>query len=351
MVDSHNSTSNKMNNNNDSSEMSTNNISIVAHDEEEVVVLTDKPEAKMPEAKMPTQWPQLKVLCRDQKDVVLMILKAIDECDCTSELHANNSGDAKGNKWVKLWDNFWAEGSPGRGLLAGHLPMLPSSSKTKLKMVALWQYLKKTASVGSEQYEKAVRQEMEYENTKANDKAATDKQKANDAELREKMLTYEKGTGAWPPGAKGLEGTGRAGHSTNLMAGEPAPYSYRNMTTRPDGKDVIDILEDDEPKAKKVKKAKVSVSAATVNDGATSELKVLGDTMQQAYMQLLGPKDGSGNGKRKRLEMKLDSLKKQMLTYKEFADDEHFQNMLAKTKKKYMAIATELNALDSDGED
>jgi hypothetical protein len=47
--------------------------------------------------------------------------------------------------------------------------------------MATWEYLKKTASVDSGLYATAVRQEMEYEKTKADDKAAADKVKAQQA--------------------------------------------------------------------------------------------------------------------------------------------------------------------------
>lgn len=328
--------SNSNNNNNNNNNNSTMSNKVIAVDEEVVVLATDKILSK-------TQWPHMKVLCRDHKDVVRLILKAVDECKCTSELNANNSDNAKGNKWVKLYDVCFGGGSEGRGLLGGHLPQMPSPSKLKLKVMAIWEYLKKASSVGSELYELALRQEMEYEKCKAEDKATTDKQKANDAELQAKMRTYEGGLGALPPGAIGINGGGRIQHSTNLKTNEPAAYSWSNFMTRPDGKDVIDI--DNKPKTK----PKVKVSASATNGLALEQLMGIHTSLQKTVEKVMENNNGVG-GKRKRMQVKLDAMEKQASHYQKFPNNPKMQAKLEEINDKYMALSDELNALDSDAE-
>jgi hypothetical protein len=78
----------------------------------------------------------MKILCTKNEDVVFKILlNAVDECKCTTELNANNTDYPKGNNWNRLYDHCFGGGSQGRGLLAGHLPKLVTASKMKMKIM------------------------------------------------------------------------------------------------------------------------------------------------------------------------------------------------------------------------
>ena len=50
------------------------------------------------------RWPQMATLFRDHSDTVMKMLCAVDECEVTTEMNASDSGNVKGNKWVKLHD-------------------------------------------------------------------------------------------------------------------------------------------------------------------------------------------------------------------------------------------------------
>jgi hypothetical protein len=91
-------------------------------------------------------WPKIRLLCIKHDDVIFKMLRAVDECKCTTEINANNGDYPKGNNWNRLYDHCFGGGSPGQGLLAGHLPMLPSASKLKMKILDIWAYLKKEGS-------------------------------------------------------------------------------------------------------------------------------------------------------------------------------------------------------------
>lgn len=296
-------------------------------------------------------WPQMRILCTQHKTVALKILKAVDECKCTSELNANNSDNPKGNAWNRLYDHCFGGGTTGRGLLAGWLPVLPTASKLKLKVVDIWSYAKKeSANVDNELVLTALRQEKEYEKVKADEKVAADKHKVDNEVLQEKMRTYEAGRGALPPGAKGTVGGGRRQHSTNLKTNQPSSYAYANATTG--GENAVVVIDDKTPpKGKQGKNNKVS--AATVNNNHMEFLTTMNQTFQKNMLDVLDKDKGTtpSGKKRKRLETKLGSLKKQISTYQGFPDDQLFMAMLEKTKREYITTADELNALgDSDGE-
>jgi hypothetical protein len=221
---------------------------------------------------IPKNWPQQKVLWREHQDVVFKLLRAVDECKCTSELHANNSDNPKGNKWNRLFDHCFGGGSEGRGLLAGHVSTLASASKLKIKVLDIWTYAKKNNDDDQQGIvDIAMRQYKEYEKTKAIDETARSKQKQNMEELVDKMQTYEGGMGALPPSAKGTVGAGRRQHSTNLKTNEPGTYAYANLTTGGDNDKII-VVEDHTPpkgKGKSKPKPKPQASAAVVHEKTT----------------------------------------------------------------------------------
>jgi hypothetical protein len=127
---------------------------------EQVEVIVPKPRGK--------NWPHMKILCTERADVVAMILHAVHDCKCTTELNASNSDDPKGNNWNQLYDHCFGGGSEGRGLLAGHLPLLPNPTKLKIKVMDIWAHLKKESTkdpikVDMDHVQTALRQEIEYE--------------------------------------------------------------------------------------------------------------------------------------------------------------------------------------------
>ena len=69
------------------------------------------------------RWPQMTTLVRQYpEEEVLKILRACDECGVAMEVAASDSGNVKGNKWVKLHDVvFGGRDDSSRGLI----PRLP----------------------------------------------------------------------------------------------------------------------------------------------------------------------------------------------------------------------------------
>ena len=64
------------------------------------------------------RWPQMTTLIRDHEDSVLRILHACDECEVVDEVAASDSGNVKGNKWVRLHDVvFGGRDDSTRGLI------------------------------------------------------------------------------------------------------------------------------------------------------------------------------------------------------------------------------------------
>jgi hypothetical protein len=186
-------------------------------------------------------WPHMHNLVA--MEVCLKFLQAIDECDCTSELAANNNGNVKGNKWTRLHDVCQAgsnestdDGGSQRGLLGGALAPLANPSKMKGKAQDIWKYVVRESEKPNHKIPRVVvamcrRQNTEYNKTRTDDKEATRMKSEKDTELKAAMEMYQAGRGAMPPGAKGQEGTGRREHSTNLRADEPAAFAWANAST------------------------------------------------------------------------------------------------------------------------
>jgi hypothetical protein len=70
-----------------------NDVAGVASSDEEVEVVVSSKTMKG------KNWPHMKHLCVEHKQVLWMILRAVDECKCTTELNATNGDYPKGNKW------------------------------------------------------------------------------------------------------------------------------------------------------------------------------------------------------------------------------------------------------------
>ena len=185
-------------------------------------------------------WPHMAKLV--SMPILIHLLRAVDDMDCTKELNASNADNPKGNKWSRLYDHCFGgvldvqDNEAPRGLLGGHLSVLLSSSKLKVKIQKVWEYVAKTTKddkhkVPNEVVIMCTRQMAEYEGAKKAEKDASTKQKALDAELQEKMAVYQKNVGAIPPAARGIEGGGRRQHSTNLNIEEPASTAYVHATT------------------------------------------------------------------------------------------------------------------------
>jgi hypothetical protein len=333
---------NKMNSNNNNNMMSNNKPCIDMTDKDEEVVHT----AALAAATVATSknWPQMKKLCTEFAEVALKLLDAVDECECTEELNANNTDNPKGNKWSKLLDVCFGGGSEGRGLLAGYLPQMSKSTKLKQKVMDMWAYVRlesNNPNVHKHLIRMALRQEDEYNKTKADEKAASDKVKTIDAENQEKMKTYEAGLGALPPSANGNVGMGRAGHSTNLKTNEPAAYSFaRGMTQRPDGNDVIDV--DDEPKSK----SKAKVSTGTTNGLALDGLKDMSASLQKTFDVILTQNASNAGNKRDReltlLYEQQSALEKSMMLYQKFPGNQLMQEQLDKDSLEFIDVSNQI---------
>ena len=87
-----------------------------------------------------TRWPQMTTLIRDHEDAVLKILNACDECEVVNEVAASDSGNVKGNKWVRLHDVVFGGQDDSTGGLIPEFPVIPFPSKFKKKVVSIWTY-------------------------------------------------------------------------------------------------------------------------------------------------------------------------------------------------------------------
>ena len=67
---------------------------------------------------------------RDHEEVVFKVLRAADECDVVNEVNASDAGNVKGNKWVKLHDVVFGDGTRG---LVTKFPAIVLPSKLKKK--------------------------------------------------------------------------------------------------------------------------------------------------------------------------------------------------------------------------
>jgi hypothetical protein len=306
-------------------------------------------------------WPHMKFLCTDHKEVVAKIFRAVDECKCTTELNAKDGDYPKGNNWNRLYDHCFGGGSTGRGLLAGHLPTMPSATKLKQKIMDIWAYLKKESTkeyvmVDMDLVQTALRQEMEYEESKSKEKVAADKVKHNMEVLQEEMRTFEASLGFLPPGAKGTVGGGRRQHSTNLKTHEPAAYAYANLTTGP---------EDNNAKITPPPSKKAKVSSTTVNENGLAKLEKLGDTLHNGLTNLMGSNGlanlmGSKNNNKDKKETavskekqviyeKQAALEKSVLFYQKFPGNDKAEKAMATAMEQYMELTIELQGL-LDGE-
>jgi hypothetical protein len=182
----------------------------------------------------------------------------------------------------------------------------------------------------------ACRQEMEYEQAKAQEKASADKHKHNMEVLQAQMQTYESSLGFLPPGAKGAVGGGRRQHSTNLKTNQPAAYAYVNVTTGP---------EITPPPSKKAK-----VPSATVNENGFAKMEKLGDTLQNGLKKLMEGKDDHdhdkvGGNRKQVLYEQQAALEKSMLLYQKFPGNEKMQKALEEAVDKYMEVTMKIQSL------
>jgi hypothetical protein len=181
------------------------------------------------------RWPPISKLMSNPQhnDVVLRILSAVDECNCTRETQAKDKSEPKANAWARLLDNLYGGGGIGRGLLgnAGFRPFT-KPTQCKKKITEMWAYaLKNEDSVTGEVFVKCKRQAEEYNLSVEEEKNSRDKDKVEQQKLQEEMKEYQRGIGAIPPGAKGREGGGRVQHSTNTRLGQPATFIYASGNT------------------------------------------------------------------------------------------------------------------------
>jgi hypothetical protein len=317
--------------------------------------LTAVPVGKTNKTKKTDNWPCLRKLCTEKKDLIFKLLKAVDECDCAKELKCQNGDNPKGNSWNRLFDVCYGGGSPGRGLLAGELRKVKNASKLKQKVLEIWAYvMKESDTVDKGLVMMARRQEKEHEKAKADEKAAADKHKITQEKLQKDMNDFEEGVGAMPPGAKGIVGGGRRQHSTNLKANQPASYAYANATTQ--GDNVIDV-DDTKPKAKTKPKA----SATTVNGNALNELKDTKNFMKEC-VKMVGSMNRNDNdkvgGKRKReltiLYAQRDALEKSMSFCQKFPNNVKMQEQLAEDADNYLTVVNKIQEIlesDRDGKE
>ena len=334
-------------------------------------VQSDNDSLKLPPlvAAVKNDWPHMKGLCTKHKDVVLKLLRGVDECHCTSTLAASNNLDyPKGNNWNRLYDHCFGGGSESRGLLAGHLPKLPSPSRLKQKISDIWSFLKKENAKHPNLFDEqlvriARRQEMEYEATKSKEQEAANKQKQSDAKLQEDMQSYQAGLGSLPPSAKGTVGAGRRQHSTNLKTNEPAIFSYANKTTNAEIDNFYYDTEDSttdkiHPPPKKYKPKKVTKNASTVHGNTTAQIEQIGNNLMAAMNKFMGgtaqdeKKSNNVGSKRKRsLHAKKEELEKTMLFYQKFPNNTKMQSALDEATDTYMEVSKELQECISDTED
>jgi hypothetical protein len=186
-----------------------------------------------PSNTQPKNWPHLRALVSE--DILIIILSAVDDCDCTSKLAANNSDNPKGNKWTRLYNHLYGgvEGDDTNchGLLGNRWRVIQNPTKLKAKIQDIWTYIKKEKDTGKiplDVVSIAMHQMEEYKVLKQKDKEESAKAKDKDARLQKEMKRYSKSVGALPPSACGEVGAGRRDHSTNLVVQEPAVYSFAN---------------------------------------------------------------------------------------------------------------------------
>ena len=257
---------------------------------------TEEPVVAVPEM---TRWPQMTTLFRDYSDAVLRILSACDECEVVVEVSASDSGNVKGNKWVRLHDVvFGGRDDSTRGLIP-QFPVIPLPSKFKKKVVSIWQYGLDEAKVPAEIHRYCCRQHKAYTATCKAQSESNKAAKEKYAELAGKMRAYEDSVGALPagakvpppPGARPEEGGGRMNHSTNLQARQPAGYGFVQQQARNSSVATLPPLPGNEFPAPTTPAATVSstapLSSGQVNSQALSNLNRLGSTFDSVVARLM----------------------------------------------------------------
>ena len=148
------------------------------------------------------RWPQMTTLVRWHEDAVLKILRACDECDVVHEAAASDSGNVKGNKWVKLHDVVFGGRDDGTRGLIPQFPIIPLPSKFKKKIVTLWTFGSNPDKVPAEIHGYCSRQLRAHKETvkeqAESHKAAKEKYEKLSGQMRE----YEESVGAMPAGAR-----------------------------------------------------------------------------------------------------------------------------------------------------
>ena len=192
-------------------------------------------EGGIPDFTQMKRWPQYPKLIKKHPELVLKVLKCVDDCNATSEPQADNKDNVKGNKWAKLFDVCYGG---NRGLLSPYLAKPANASRLKVCIAEVWKHCVKArenedvfVDVDTEVIEIGCRQQDEYNKCVNDKKISSAKSKERTAQQQKEMLAYERQLGAIPPGAKGRQGAGRSDHSTNLGLGKPATYAYANAST------------------------------------------------------------------------------------------------------------------------
>lgn len=251
------------------------------------------------------RWPQMTTLIRYHEDAVLKILHACDECAVMSEVAASDSGNLKGNKWVKVHDVvFGGRDDSSRGLIP-QFPVIPLPSKFKKKVVAIWQFGSDPDKVPASIHRICVRQLKAHKDT-VKEQAETNKAaKEKYAILSGQMREYEDSVGALPagarvpppPGSRPEDGGGRLNHSTNLVSRQPAAFGYVHQQSS----------KQQQPKAPTTPAASSSsnsvttpanstrVSSTRVNAAAMDNLNRLGNTFDAVVQRLLPRGDPEAN--------------------------------------------------------
>ena len=70
-------------------------------------------------------------LIRDHEEAVVKLLAACNECEVVVEVASSDSGNIKGNKWVRLHDVVFRGRDDGTWGLIPEFPVIPLPSKFK----------------------------------------------------------------------------------------------------------------------------------------------------------------------------------------------------------------------------
>lgn len=340
-----------------------------------------------PQALEMTRWPQMTTLIRDHEDAVLKILNACDECEVVTEVAASDSGNVKGNKWVRLHDVvFGGRDDPSRGLIP-QFPIIPLPSKFKKKVVSIWQYGLDESKVPSDIHRLCQRQHTAHQETvKAlaeSNKAAKEKY----AELAGKMREYEDSVGGLPPGAKAPpppgarpdDGGGRLNHSTNLQARQPAAYGFlhhQQQARSPlPGLPAAMTNEQRPTTPASASNGTTPLSSSQVNSQALQNLNRLGSTFDNVVARLMPSTPNTSttseitlpaptnNSKKRKHQAQIDKAKKKkkeleeqiafMRPMKEFTADNqvHFQDITMQYIAASREVVTLISQTDVDEED